>query len=124
MTMTEPTPESSKGKSVLKVLLRIGGWFLFLIGVLQRRGLPWICLRENQKKPLFNGIAVTVGLIFGALGFLAMIKLEVNKGLLLKTIAWQNSDLRNAPGRIRTCDPRLRRPLLYPAELRAPVRII
>lgn len=23
-----------------------------------------------------------------------------------------------APGRIRTCDPRLRRPLLYPAELR------
>ena len=24
-----------------------------------------------------------------------------------------------APGRIRTCDPRLRRPLLYPAELRA-----
>ena len=24
-----------------------------------------------------------------------------------------------APDRIRTCDPRLRRPLLYPAELRA-----
>ena len=24
-----------------------------------------------------------------------------------------------APGRIRTCDPRLRRPLLYPTELRA-----
>ena len=24
-----------------------------------------------------------------------------------------------APGRIRTCDPRLRRPMLYPAELRA-----
>ena len=24
-----------------------------------------------------------------------------------------------APGRIRTCDPRLRRPMLYPTELRA-----
>jgi hypothetical protein len=24
-----------------------------------------------------------------------------------------------APGRTRTCDPRLRRPMLYPAELRA-----
>ena len=28
-------------------------------------------------------------------------------------------DSHGAPGRIRTCDPRLRRPLLYPAELRA-----
>ena len=28
-------------------------------------------------------------------------------------------DPHGAPGRIRTCDPRLRRPLLYPAELRA-----
>ena len=27
--------------------------------------------------------------------------------------------LHGTPGRIRTCDPRLRRPLLYPAELRA-----
>jgi hypothetical protein len=27
--------------------------------------------------------------------------------------------LRGAPGRTRTCDPRLRRPMLYPAELRA-----
>src|SRR3954471_949955 len=27
--------------------------------------------------------------------------------------------LSGAPGRNRTCDPRLRRPLLYPAELRA-----
>jgi hypothetical protein len=27
--------------------------------------------------------------------------------------------LKNTPGRIRTCDPRLRRPLLYPSELRA-----
>src|SRR5262249_14328965 len=26
---------------------------------------------------------------------------------------------RSAPGRIRTCDHRLRRPVLYPAELRA-----
>ena len=25
-----------------------------------------------------------------------------------------------APGRTRTCDPRLRRPVLYPTELRAP----
>jgi integrase len=29
------------------------------------------------------------------------------------------NDLAGAPGRTRTCDPRLRRPLLYPAELRA-----
>ena len=28
-------------------------------------------------------------------------------------------DSHGASGRIRTCDPRLRRPLLYPAELRA-----
>src|SRR5262249_4801928 len=27
-----------------------------------------------------------------------------------------------APGRTRTCDPRLRRPVLYPTELRAPSR--
>src|SRR5438477_4495779 len=27
-----------------------------------------------------------------------------------------------APGRIRTCDPRLRRPVLYPTELRAHVK--
>jgi hypothetical protein len=26
-----------------------------------------------------------------------------------------------APGRNRTCDPRLRRPVLYPTELRAPI---
>ena len=29
------------------------------------------------------------------------------------------SHIQNAPGRIRTCDPRLRRPMLYPTELRA-----
>src|SRR5579859_8082864 len=29
------------------------------------------------------------------------------------------SDIAGTPGRTRTCDPRLRRPLLYPAELRA-----
>ena len=28
-------------------------------------------------------------------------------------------EIRGAPGRIRTCDPRLRRPILYPTELRA-----
>ena len=34
----------------------------------------------------------------------------------------ETSGLFGAPGRTRTCDPRLRRPLLYPAELRAPAR--
>ena len=29
-----------------------------------------------------------------------------------------------APGRTRTCDPRLRRPLLYPAELRARFQVV
>ena len=29
-----------------------------------------------------------------------------------------------APGRTRTCDPRLRRPLLYPAELRAQIEVM
>jgi hypothetical protein len=29
-----------------------------------------------------------------------------------------------APGRTRTCDPRLRRPMLYPTELRAPLPIL
>jgi hypothetical protein len=33
---------------------------------------------------------------------------------------WQRAFSNGAPGRIRTCDPRLRRPLLYPTELRAP----
>jgi hypothetical protein len=28
-------------------------------------------------------------------------------------------EAKSAPGRIRTCDPRLRRPMLYPTELRA-----
>src|SRR5690606_37226671 len=32
--------------------------------------------------------------------------------------------LRGAPGRTRTCNHRLRRPVLYPVELRAPVRMI
>ena len=36
-------------------------------------------------------------------------------GLSLHLIARVNG----APGRIRTCDPRLRRPMLYPTELRA-----
>gem|GEM_PF-1907746 len=31
----------------------------------------------------------------------------------------QAGDNNGAPGRTRTCDPRLRRPMLYPAELRA-----
>ena len=31
----------------------------------------------------------------------------------------ENSLENGAPGRARTCDPRLRRPVLYPAELRA-----
>src|SRR5260221_6397731 len=31
------------------------------------------------------------------------------------------NDSASAPGRTRTCNRRLRRPLLYPAELRAPV---
>ena len=33
----------------------------------------------------------------------------------------ETSGLFGAPGRTRTCDPRLRRPLLYPTELRAPI---
>ena len=32
------------------------------------------------------------------------------------TEKWRNT---GAPGRIRTCDPKLRRLVLYPAELRA-----
>src|SRR6266566_1904707 len=31
-----------------------------------------------------------------------------------------NSLGKSAPGRTRTCDPRLRRPVLYPPELRTP----
>ena len=34
----------------------------------------------------------------------------------------KNPNDSGTPGRIRTCDPRLRRPLLYPAELRAQTR--
>ena len=33
----------------------------------------------------------------------------------------KHQDLNGASGRIRTCDPRLRRPLLYPAELRTQI---
>ncbi len=32
-----------------------------------------------------------------------------------------SNDIEGTPGRTRTCDPRLRRPLLYPSELRARV---
>ncbi len=39
----------------------------------------------------------------------------------LQDFAASCSDPPNAPGRTRTCDPRLRRPSLYPAELRGPV---
>src|SRR3954451_25103418 len=37
--------------------------------------------------------------------------------------AWRSfvAKRRSAPGRTRTCDPRLRRPVLYPTELRAHV---
>ena len=38
---------------------------------------------------------------------------------LLAMHAEQLTDRNGAPGRIRTCDPRLRRPMLYPTELRA-----
>ena len=31
-------------------------------------------------------------------------------------------DNRHAPDRIRTCDPRIRSPMLYPAELRGPIQ--
>ena len=36
--------------------------------------------------------------------------------------AWRLPKGSGAPGRIRTCDPRLRRPVLYPTELRAHMR--
>ena len=36
------------------------------------------------------------------------------------TAAAQLPQCGSAPGRTRTCDPRLRRPVLYPPELRAP----
>jgi hypothetical protein len=34
--------------------------------------------------------------------------------------AWESLLLVGAPGRTRTCDPRLRRPMFYPTELRTP----
>jgi hypothetical protein len=39
---------------------------------------------------------------------------------LRRLLVLQRAD--GAPGRTRTCDPRLRRPVLYPAELRAQLR--
>lgn len=43
-----------------------------------------------------------------------------NPGLYQLSYGHHNYDMRDgAPGRARTCDPRLRRPMLYPAELRA-----
>ena len=39
---------------------------------------------------------------------------ESNKKTALKAVFY------GAPGRTRTCNPRLRRPMLYPVELQAP----
>jgi hypothetical protein len=39
--------------------------------------------------------------------------------LLSKKVNLLINKVRNTPGRIRTCDLRIRNPLLYPAELRA-----
>jgi hypothetical protein len=36
----------------------------------------------------------------------------------------QNKSYENAPDRIRTCDLRIRNPLLYPAELRAQIIVV
>jgi hypothetical protein len=40
----------------------------------------------------------------------------------VSSAAWVMGSLGDAPGRIRTCDPQLRRLLLYPTELRALLR--
>ena len=46
----------------------------------------------------------------------------------LPRVAPLDEECFGTPGRTRTCDPRLRRPLLYPAELRAlytvPLRLV
>src|SRR5690606_26238626 len=39
-------------------------------------------------------------------------------GVFLPVLTTKFLDFYSAPGRSRTCDPRLRRPLLYPTELR------
>jgi hypothetical protein len=52
-------------------------------------------------------------------------KLERDAPVVMSVVTPENraaeiaNDLSGAPGRTRTCDPRLRRPLLYPTELRA-----
>ena len=40
-------------------------------------------------------------------------------GVVMRPAAFPPYRMNGTPGRIRTCDPRLRRPMLYPAELRA-----
>jgi hypothetical protein len=42
----------------------------------------------------------------------------------LPRVAPPDKECFGTPGRTRTCDPRLRRPLLYPAELRAPCTVL
>ena len=44
----------------------------------------------------------------------------VEEDFLLRLLIYSNNKSRSgAPGRTRTCNPRLRRPMLYPVELRA-----
>ena len=41
----------------------------------------------------------------------------------LYQLSYSHHQIYGPPDRIRTCDPRLRRPMLYPAELRAARRL-
>jgi integrase len=56
-----------------------------------------------------------------AAGLTAVLTAARGKG---DAIADDSSAISGTPGRTRTCDPRLRRPLLYPAELRALARVL
>ena len=49
--------------------------------------------------------------------FLVLYMSDPNR-YLAESISLFKDGLGNALGRIRTCDPRFRRPMLYPAELR------
>ena len=51
-------------------------------------------------------------------GCILLIEMYTFTGLILVINNLHN--VYGAPGRIRTCDPRLRRPMFYPTELLAP----
>ena len=75
-------------------------------------------MRIRRSRPLGNAPETARSISFGRLRPVAV------NGAIVAELRGSfrrlaKCGLESAPGRTRTCDPRLRRPVLYPTELRA-----